>query len=305
MAWNLLRRKEPCAEPIHSPPLLAGRYRIGAKIGAGSAAEVFAAVDMRSGEAVAVKRVALPSGLDAAAREDWLARLHRESDLARRLNHPDILKVLHSGLGRHWAWLVMERVHGVDLARYTQRQRLLPEALVLRIGARLGAALAHAHGQSIVHRDLKPANVLIDLGRGQLKLADFGIARHEDAQLTRTGMTLGTPSYMAPELLAGDLASAASDTYALGVMVYELLCGRRPHQASNLGELLRATSQQAPTPLSALRPDLPAAVVRSVEQLLTRRPQDRPSDLAAWAAEMAGLAAVLARVLSPNAAMRL
>ena len=305
MAWNPLRRKEPFAELSHSPPLLAGRYRIGVKIGKGSAAEVFAAIDMRSGEAVAVKRVALPSGLNATARADWLARLQRESELAQRLNHPDILKVMHSGLGRHWAWMVMERVHGADLTRYTQRQRLLPEPLVLRIGARLGSALAHAHGQGIVHRDLKPANVLVDLVRGQLKLVDFGIARHEDAQLTRTGMTLGTPSYMAPELLAGDSASAASDAYALGVMVYELLCGRRPHQASSLGELLRATSQQAPTPLSALRPDLPVAVVHSVEQLLARRPQDRPSELTAWAAELAGLAAVLARVLSPDAATRL
>lgn len=305
MVWTFLRRKEPTADPAHAPPLLANRYRVGAKIGEGAAAEVFAGVDMRSGGQVAIKRIALPAGLDAAARADWHARLRREAEVAMRLAHPDILAVLESGLTEHWAWMVMERVHGADLSRYTQRSRLLPEALVLRIGARLGAALAHAHGQGIVHRDLKPANVLVDLAQGQVKLADFGVARQDDAQLTRTGLTLGTPSYMAPELLAGDTASPASDAYALGVMAYELLAGRRPHQASTLGELLRATSQQPPTPLGSLRPDLPPAVLQSVMALLARQPQQRPADLAAWAAELSGLALVLARVLSPGTALRL
>ena len=147
--------------------------------------------------------------------------------------------------------------------------------------------------------DLKPANVLVNLASGQVKLADFGGARDPAADLTRTGMTLGTPAYMAPELLAGAAASAASDTYALGVLAFELLCGRRPHQASTLGELLRASASQPPASLAMLRPDLPAPVVVSVEALLARKPADRPTDLAAWAAQVAGLAALMTRLLAP------
>ena len=95
----------------------------------------------------------------------------------------------------------------------------------------------------------------------------FGVARQEDASVTRTGMTLGTPAYMAPEQLAGAPANAATDAYALGVMLFELLAGRRPHQAARLGELLQATAQQPPASLARLRPDLPATVITAVEQL--------------------------------------
>ncbi len=304
MAWYSFKRRAPVAA-LHAPPLLAGRYRIGKQIGAGAAAEVFEAIDMRTGDTVAIKRIALPAELDPQARAEWLDRLAREVELGRSLMQPDILVVHDAGLGSHAAWMAMERVHGVDLSRYTERQRLLPEALVLRIGARLGTALAHAHAHGVVHRDLKPSNVLVDLSGGQLKLADFGIARQDDASLTRTGMTLGTPAYMAPELLSGAPASPASDAYALGVVLYELLTGRRPHQASTLGELLRATSQEPGTPLGELRPDLPAPVVQAITRLLARRPEERPADLAAWSADLARLAALLARVLSPETAPRL
>lgn len=301
MAWYSLRRGES-APPVDDsqPPLLAGRYRLGARIGSSASASVHAAVDLRTGGTVAVKLITVGFDLPPAERADWTARLQREADLGRRLQHPDIVAVHDAGLAGAQAWMVMDRVRGVDLSRYTRPDRLLPEALVLRIGARVGAALAFAHANGVVHRDLKPANVLINLGAGQLKLADFGVARLDDTQLTRTGMTLGTPAYMAPELLAGAPASAASDAYALGVMLFELLAGRRPHQADTLGELLRATAQEPPAALAGLRPDLPAPVVVAVEQLLARVPEQRPADLAAWAAQVAALAALLARVLTPS-----
>lgn len=305
MAWFPFKRREPDVLVAHAPPLLANRYRIGARLGGGAAGEVFEAVDLRTGGLVAVKRILLPATLSAAERADLRARLQREADIGRRLDHPDIVAVYEAGLSDEMAWLAMERVSGVDLARYAQPHRLLPEALVLRIGARVAAALAHAHANGIVHRDLKPANVLVDLGSGKLKLADFGAARLDEASLTRTGMTIGTPAYMAPELLAGDAASPAADAYALGVMLYELLAGRRPHQGASLGELLRTVTHDPPTPLATLRPDLPPAVVAPVEQLLARHPAERPVDLADWAADLAALAAVMARVLSPEVGLRI
>lgn len=304
MAWFSFRRDATRATPaLHvddGPPLLAGRYRLGARLGQGASAEVREAVDLRTGNIVAIKLISLPVDLAPVQRKEWLQRLQREADLARRLDHPDIVAVIEAGLQPGGAWLAMERVRGVDLSRYTQRHLLLPETLVLRIAARVAAALAHAHANGIVHRDLKPANVLVNLADGQVKLADFGVARDEDASATRTGMTLGTPAYMAPEQLAGAPASAASDTYALGVMLFELLAGRRPHQAATLGELLKATASQAPAPLARWRPDLPPTVVAAAEQLLARDPADRPADLLAWSAQVATLSALLARVLSPT-----
>ncbi|MBL8349041.1 MAG: serine/threonine protein kinase [Burkholderiaceae bacterium] len=305
MAWFSLKRDAPAAAAAShagGPSLLAGRYRPGPRLGRGSAADVFEAVDLRTGNAVALKVIRLPVDLAEDQRREWLERLQREAELARRLEHPDIVAVIEAGLQPGGAWLAMERVRGVDLSRYTQRHLLLPETLVLRIGARVAAALAHAHANGIVHRDLKPANVLVNLAAGQVKVADFGVARDTDASATRTGMTMGTPAYMAPELLAGEPASAASDTYALGVMLFELLAGRRPHQATTLGELLQATANQAPASLAALRPDLPPTVVAAVEQLLARNPADRPADLAAWSTQVASLSALMARVLTPTVA---
>jgi eukaryotic-like serine/threonine-protein kinase len=303
--WSSKRPKQEPGLTGIGPPLLAGRYQMGHRLGHGGVSQVFEGVDMRTGSPVAIKLIPLPPEADAAERRDWLQRLHREAELSHRLRHPDIIAVHDSGIEGSHGWLVMERVNGVDLSRYTHRERLLPEALVLRIGVRVGAALAHAHAHGVVHRDLKPANVLVDLGGGGLKLADFGVAGTDHSQVTRTGLTLGTPAYMAPEVLGGDACSPASDAYALGVLLYELLSGRRPHVAESLGELLRSVTEHAATPLSDLRPDLPQPVVQKIHQLLAALPQDRPHDLLAWSAEMAGLATVLARILSPDVPLRL
>ena len=302
MAW-FSRTRAPGAPPTapyeDGPPPLAGRYRLGVRIGSGAAAEVVQAVDLRTGDKVAIKLIPLPDDLPPADRKDWAERLQREADLGRQLQHPDIVEVLDAGLAKHHAWLAMERIHGVELGRYAQPMRLLPEAVVLRLGSRVAAALAHAHARGVVHRDLKPANVLINLGTDQVKLADFGVARITEASLTRTGMTLGTPAYMAPELLAGAPATAASDAYALGVMLFELLTGRRPHQADTLGELLKAVAHAPPASLAGLRPDLPRPAVAAVEQLIDHNPNRRPADLAAWAGQVAKLAALISRLLAP------
>ena len=304
MTWFSLKRRTPAAAPDSDTPtpLLHGRYRLGARLGDGASSQVREAVDLRTGGTVAVKLISLPLDLPAPQRKEWVARLQREAALARRLEHPDIVAIIEAGIDAGQAWLAMERVRGVDLSRYTQRHLLLPENLVLRIGARVGAALAHAHAQGVIHRDLKPANVLVNLASGQVKLADFGVAREQAGNLTRTGMTLGTPSYMAPELLAGAAATPASDAYALGVMLFELLTGRRPHEADTLGALLQATARQPPASLARLRPDLPAPAVAAVEALLARDPADRPADLAAWAGQVAALAALMARLMAPPSA---
>lgn len=292
------------AGPGLRPPLLGGRYQMGQRLATGGLSQVFDGVDMRTGQPVAIKLVPLPADLSESQRLDWRHRLHREAAISNKLRHSDIVAVHDAGIESAHAWLVMERINGVDLGRYTHPDRLLPDALVLQIAARVAGALAHAHAHGVVHRDLKPANVLVDLSADLVKLADFGVARTADSALTQTGMTLGTPAYHAPEVLAGAECTPASDAYALGVLVYELLSARRPHEADTLGALLQTISSDPAVPLATHRPDLPPSVGRQVARLLAAHPEHRPHDLAAWAHQTAGLASVISRVMSSDVALR-
>ena len=171
--------------------------------------------------------------------------------------------------------------------------RLLPEALVLDIGARLAEALAYAHRRGVVHRDVKPANVLINWALGEAKLSDFGLARGAWAANTGTGIVPGSPAYMAPEQLAGMVPGAPADLYALGVTLFELLCGQRPHEAQNMGELLRQVAQDQAPSLLSLRPELPAGVAELVARLLRKTASERPVDGDAVAHGLRQLAAAI------------
>jgi serine/threonine-protein kinase len=267
--------------------LFADRYRLDRVLGRGSAGEVRLAIDTRTGQSIALKLFAAPPRAAQPIDEHQT----RELLASRRLSHPGIAAVLDVGRSGAIAWMAMEFVSGVPLTRYTQRARLLPEALVMRLAARMADALAHAHARRVVHRDLKPANVLVDLAAMQVKLLDFGVARIDEGQATRTGMTLGTPAYMAPEQLAGHPVSPASDVYALGVILFEMLTGRRPHEGATMGELLRAVASTPPAQLARLRPDLPADLCATVQQLLASLPEQRPGDLVELARRMDALAA--------------
>lgn len=285
MPAPLARSASPVAPP-GGEQVVAGRYRLDRLLGRGAAGEVRLATDLRTGVPVAIKLFASPDRSTAPTDDHH----SRELLAARRLQHPGIAAVLDAGRSGATTWLVMEFVAGVPLTRYIQPARLLPEALVLRLGARIADALAHAHAQRVVHRDLKPANVLVDLATARVKLLDFGVARIDDGQQTRTGMTLGTPAYMAPEQLAGHAASPATDVYALGVMLFELFTGRRPHGGATMGELLRAVASTPAADLARLRPDLPAEAAAAVQQMLAADPASRPSSLAELAARFDGLA---------------
>lgn len=266
-----------------------GRYRLQRELGRGAVGTVYLAIDTESARPVAVKlmpraQAAPQEGVapDDASEREWRA--------ARRLKHPGIVALIDAGSDERHFWVVSEYAPGVNLSRYVRPPRLLPEPLVLRIGAQLTAALAHAHAQGVVHRDLKPANVLLELPAGIARLIDFGVARIDDGFATRTGMTLGTPSYMAPEQLAGAPATAATDVYALGVVLFELLSGRRPHVAATLGELLRAVGDGQAARLQPLCPGLDGGAVAAVESMLERNPDRRPSDLIAHSAKLQMLA---------------
>jgi eukaryotic-like serine/threonine-protein kinase len=268
-------------------PLLPGQRFAGCIVdrvlGSGATSTVYAAFDDAAAEWRALKVFVPGPGLGPAQVAEAGARFVREAELGRRLKHPGIARLYRVGHDGVLDWLLMELLPGADLRRYTAPSRLLPEAVVLDIGARLARALAHAHAAGIVHRDLKPANVIVDWRSGRVALTDFGLARAADTAQTRTGLVLGSPGYMAPELLAGAPPSPASDLYALGATLYELLTGHRPFEADGLGELLRRVAYEPAPDLRSRRPDLPAALAALLEALLAKRAEQRPAGAAAVA----------------------
>jgi eukaryotic-like serine/threonine-protein kinase len=257
--------------------------RIERRIGRGATATVYAASDEAGGPAVALKVH------DAQPRAELRTQALAAAERASRLDHPNIVRVHGGGEVGDCSFVIMELLPGDTLARYTAAPRLLPEALVLQLAATLSEALAYAHRQGVVHRDVKPANVIFDPATHRATLTDFGLARAADAEASRSGVFMGSPLYMAPELLAGQPPDARSDLYALGVLSYELLAGRPPFEAASMGALLRAVARSSPPPLATLRTDLSpaaaAALDRLLEPLLAKQAGQRPADGDAWAAQ--------------------
>ena len=257
----------------------ADRFDLLRLLGRGLGGRVYAAHDRQHKRLVALKIFALPEKTDGgrttAAEAEARSRSDAEGDITRRLRHPDIVQVLDQGLHEGQPWMAMELVPGSSLQRYTDAQRLLPEPVLLQAGQRIALALDHAHALRIVHRDLKPANVLVHWPSDTLKIVDFGLARTDDAAATRTGLFLGTPQYMAPEILAGARPDARSDCYALGVMLFELLTGRLPFETTNMGELLRRAASDPAPDVREHKPLLPAALAELVAELLATQPGQR------------------------------
>ena len=281
--------------PLGRDTVVAG-WSLIRRLGAGTQSQVWLA--RRDEVVAALKLQPLPSGPgQARAAEAFLAAAR----LAQGLRHPAIVAIWDAGVEASMAWLAMEPAPGSDLQRYASAPRLLPEPVVLRVLQRVAEGLAHAHAQGVVHRDLKPANVLVNWADDTLRIVDFGLARATAAaSQTDTGIVLGTPAYMAPELLAGAEPDARGDLYALGAMAFELLSGRLPHEANTMGELLRRVAQETPPDLRTLRPAMPAALADLVARLLARPRAGRPDDAGTVAAELAALARPGAGIGSPS-----
>jgi serine/threonine-protein kinase len=275
------RATAPVADGETAPrlePAGLGRYRLERQLGRGAMGVVYLGLDPQPNRAVAIKTMALGQEFEGDELADARARLFREAEAAGRLRHPDIVTVFEAGEDQGLAYIAMELIVGHDLQRYTQVGRLLPLRRVLSIVARVADALAYAHNQGVVHRDIKPANVMIDPTSDTVKVTDFGVARFVDACRTRTGVLLGTPSYMSPEQMVGARVDGRADIYALGVMLYQLLTGALPHSSDSMAELMRAIVNEPAPDVRALRPELPEALARIVAQALEKRPERRQAD---------------------------
>jgi serine/threonine protein kinase len=272
---------DPAKRPAPARPRRLAHYELHAVAGRGAASTVYRATDLRTGQAVALK--ILPRSADPSLRQS----LATEMRAAQALEHPNIVRVLESGEAAGRNWLALEWLPGHDLSRYAAARWRLPDVLAVGTVHAVALALDHAHRRGVLHRDIKPGNIRLHLAAGVVKLGDFGLAALHDGTPTISGLIRGTPAYMAPELLAGAPSTAASDLYTLGVVAYELLASRRPHEADSLGELLRQVVGGPARPLMALRPDLPPALHELVARLLERDPARRPARAAEVADSLA------------------
>ncbi len=259
--------------------LLAGRFVVEREVGRGGVGIVYRAHDQMSGQAVALKVIAIP-GVDAGEE----ARFRREGRVLAGLHHPGIVRVVAFGqLEEGQPYVAMEWLEGEDIA---QRQRRAPLPLVrsLEIAADVGEALAAAHQAGIVHRDVKPSNVILvgsapgTHGPFTAKLVDFGVAAADDAKLTRTGAIVGTPAYMAPEQARGDgEVDARADLYALGATLFEMITGRPPHVGPTpIAILARLVTTPAPR-LAEVFIDAPPRLDDLMAELARDDPGERPA----------------------------
>lgn len=250
-------------------------FELGAEIGRGAMAVVYKATQRSTGRQVAIKRLALSREFSAEDLADVRERFMREARAAGQLQHPDILQVVDAGQDGGDAWIALEYVLGRDLSLFTKAGQLLPVREVVQIGVRLARALAYAHSNGVVHRDIKPANVMLDRINGSLKLMDFGIARVGDGSRTRTGLVLGTPSFMSPEQLAGLTVDGRSDLYSLGVLLFQLLCGALPHQSESMARLMQQIATEPAPDVRSVRPSLPESLALVLALALEKRPELR------------------------------
>lgn len=284
-----------------SPPATLGRYRVEAMIGRGSMGAVYLGRDPQIGRQVAIKTLALTREFSGDQLVEARGRFFREAETAGRLQHPDIVTIFDAGETQDLAWIAMEFVNGHDLQMDAVPGRLLPLPQLLEITARVAEALAHAHSQGVVHRDIKPANVMVDAAAGLVKVMDFGVARITDANRTRTGLVLGTPSYMSPEQMAGRPVDGRSDLYSLGVMLFQLLTGELPHAAESMSKLMFQIVNEPAPDVRTRRPDVPEALANVVALALEKRPEVRYADGRQMAADLRAVAALLAATDSGGA----
>ena len=248
---------------------LQGRYQLVERIALGGMGEVWRAIDLRSGRAVAAK-ILRP---ELAGDEIFLTRLRAEATNSRGLRHPNLAVVLDAGERDGSGWIIMELVQGRALSDIIAEKGTLPPAEILPILAQVARALQVVHDSGVIHRDVKPSNILINR-EGLAKLTDFGISTGVNQRpLTATGMVMGTAQYLAPEQAMGNMATAAGDLYALGIIAYEALVGHRPFTGTTQVDIAFAHVNEPVPPLPA---SIPVEVSNMVMDLLAKKPADRP-----------------------------
>ena len=257
-----------------SKPML-GRYEIQKELGKGAMGVVYLGKDPKIGRVVAIKTMALSQEFEADELVEVKTRFFREAETAGRLNHQNIVTMYDAGEEHDLAYIAMEFLKGKDLVFYTKQGNLLPLSKVLSIVAQVADALNYAHAQHVVHRDIKPANIMYDPDTDSVKVTDFGIARITDSSRTKTGMVLGTPSYMSPEQLAGRKIEGSSDLFSLGTSLYQMVCGKLPFVGDSMAQLMFRIANEPHTDILRVNPDVPPCVAAIINKALAKEVENR------------------------------
>jgi serine/threonine protein kinase len=277
--------------------VLAGRYELEVPLGRGGMGEVWRGRDMVTRRSVAIKLVELSQIDDPGMLAETIGRFRREATVVSGLRHPNIIGAVDAGRIANQLFMVMELAPGISLAqmmdeRGARGMGLFPVPSVLRIAEQVCTGLAAAHDAGVVHRDIKPSNLMVTPQLG-VKIIDFGIARllaDNSPRLTLRGHTVGTIAYMSPEQAQGHDVDGRADLYSLGCVLYQLLSGRPPFFSTLPGALLMMQVMDRPTPLSVVRPDLPAELSELVSDLMEKEPAARPANAAQVVSRIAAIA---------------
>lgn len=266
-------------------PML-GRYQVEKELGKGAMGVVYLGKDPKIGRVVAIKTMALSQEFEGEELDDARERFFREAETAGRLQHQNIVTIFDAGEEHDLAYIAMEFLKGKDLADVTKDGSLLPIPKVLSIVARVAEALAYAHKQNVVHRDIKPANIMYEIDSDTVKVTDFGIARITDSSKTKTGLVLGTPSFMSPEQIAGKKVDGRSDLYSLGVMLFQMLAGVLPFRGDSMAELMYKIANEEAPDIRIIRKELSARLAEVVALSLAKQPESRYQDGDRFAADL-------------------
>jgi serine/threonine-protein kinase len=251
-----------------------GRYQILERIGRGAMATVYKAYDPEINRTLALKFLQP----DLCVDEEHRSRFLREAKAAGGLSHPNIVTVFDVGEIQGRPYIAMELLDGTPLSEIMRPGAGMPIRDVVEIGIQLARALDYAHSKGIFHRDIKPSNIMRLKDGNTIKVTDFGIARidgGEDTQHTRVGTVLGTPQYMSPEQAMGEKVDGRSDLFSVGVVLYQLLAGHAPFEATSIVTLAHRIAKEDPTPIEKQRRDIPPALRRVVERCLKKQPDKR------------------------------
>jgi eukaryotic-like serine/threonine-protein kinase len=247
-----------------------GRYEITELLGQGGMGTVYRAFDPLLTRVVAVKVISTQLSTQPELRE----RFFREARAAAQLDHPNIITVYDLGEQDGTPYLAMQFLEGQDLEQRMRAPEGMTLGAKLEVALAIATGLAHAHASGVVHRDVKPANVFITTD-GQVKILDFGLARLVTSELTRSNMMVGTVNYMAPEQLRSEKTDHRADIFSLGVVLYELVGGRKPFQAESFASTMYKILEETPDPLEHLVPDLPPRLIAVVDRAMAKSPDDR------------------------------